>query len=395
MVNEKMYQLGSAPSAIRELFAYGLARKEEIGAENVFDFSIGNPSIPAPPEVKQAIIELLDEPPVDLHGYTPAQGTPAVRKAIADSISNRFGVDAQPGSIYMTAGAAASLAISLKAVAEEGDEFIVIAPYFPEYRVWIEAVGGVCVEVPAREIDFQLDLAAIEAAITPKTKGIIINSPNNPVGAVYSEDNLRGLADILRMKQELMSRVIYLICDEPYRELVYEGVSVPFAPVFYENAIVCYSYSKSFSLPGERIGYLYVSERMVEADRVYASVCGAGRALGFVCAPSLFQGVIERCVNVPIDVTAYAENRVLLASALSELGYEFIEPQGAFYLWVKALEPNAEAFVERAKALELLLVSSTSFGCEGYVRISYCVDKATITNALPAFKTLAESYRPL
>ncbi|BDE97665.1 pyridoxal phosphate-dependent aminotransferase [Raoultibacter timonensis] len=393
MVNEKMYELGSEPSAIRELFAYGLARKAEIGEDKVFDFSLGNPSIPAPAAVKEAIIELLDEPPVALHGYTPAQGTPGVRTAIADSINRRFGMNAAAANIYMTAGAAASLDISINAVANEGDEFIVIAPYFPEYRIWIEAAGCTCIEVMAREIDFQLDLAAIEAAVTPKTKGIIINSPNNPVGSVYSEENLRGLADVLCSKREELGSVIYVICDEPYREIVYEGVEVPYIPAIYDNTIVCYSYSKSLSLPGERIGYLYVPERMPDWQRVYAAICGAGRALGFVCAPSLFQGVIEKCVDAPTDVAAYAENRALLCRGLSELGYEYVEPRGAFYLWVKALEPDEQAFADRAKAHELLLVPSTSFGCSGYVRIGYCVDKATIEQSIPAFAALMAEYR--
>lgn len=393
MVNEKMYELGSEPSAIRELFAYGLARKAEIGEDKVFDFSLGNPSIPAPAAVKEAIIELLDEPPVALHGYTPAQGTPGVRTAIADSINRRFGMNAAAANIYMTAGAAASLDISINAVANEGDEFIVIAPYFPEYRIWIEAAGCTCIEVMAREIDFQLDLAAIEAAVTSKTKGIIINSPNNPVGSVYSEENLRGLADVLCSKQEELGSVIYVICDEPYREIVYEGVEVPYIPAIYDNTIVCYSYSKSLSLPGERIGYLYVPERMPDWQRVYAAICGAGRALGFVCAPSLFQGVIEKCVDAPTDVAAYAENRALLCRGLSELGYEYVEPRGAFYLWVKALEPDEQAFADRAKAHELLLVPSTSFGCSGYVRIGYCVDKATIEQSMPAFAALMAEYR--
>ena len=393
MVNEKMYELGSEPSAIRELFAYGLTRKAEIGEDKVFDFSLGNPSIPAPAAVKEAIIELLDEPPVALHGYTPAQGTPGVRTAIADSINRRFGMNAAAANIYMTAGAAASLDISINAVANEGDEFIVIAPYFPEYRIWIEAAGCTCIEVMAREIDFQLDLAAIEAAVTPKTTGIIINSPNHPVGSVYSEENLRGLADVLCSKQEELGSVIYVICDEPYREIVYEGVEVPYIPAIYDNTIVCYSYSKSLSLPGERIGYLYVPERMPDWQRVYAAICGAGRALGFVCAPSLFQGVIEKCVDAPTDVAAYAENRALLCRGLSELGYEYVEPRGAFYLWVKALEPDEQAFADRAKAHELLLVPSTSFGCSGYVRIGYCVDKATIEQSMPAFAALMAEYR--
>lgn len=393
MINETMYELGSEPSAIRELFAYGLARKAEIGGDKVFDFSLGNPSIPAPPAVKQAILELLDEPPVALHGYTPAQGTPGVRTAIADSINRRFGTEATAANIYMTAGAAASLDISINAIANAGDEFIVVAPYFPEYRIWIEAAGCTCVEVMARLSDFQLDTVAIAEAVTPKTKGIVVNSPNNPVGSVYSEENLQALADVLRAKQEEFDSSIYVICDEPYREIVYEGVEVPYIPSIYDRTIVCYSYSKSLSLPGERIGYIYVPERMPEWERVYAAVCGAGRALGFVCAPSLFQGVIEKCVDAPTDVAAYAENRALLCRGLSELGYEYIEPQGAFYLWVKALEPDEQAFAERAKELELLLVPSTSFGCSGYVRVGYCVDKATIESSMPAFKALMESYQ--
>ncbi|MEG0374255.1 MAG: pyridoxal phosphate-dependent aminotransferase, partial [Raoultibacter sp.] len=330
---------------------------------------------------------------VALHGYTPAQGTPGVRKAVADSINRRFGMQATPANIYMTAGAAASLDISINAVAHAGDEFIVVAPYFPEYRIWIESADCTCVEVFARADDFQLDLAAIEAAITPKTKGIIVNSPNNPVGVVYSLACLQGLADVLYAKQEQFGSTIYLICDEPYREIVYAGIEVPYIPAIYDNTIVCYSYSKSLSLPGERIGYLYVSERIAEWQTVYAAMCGAGRALGFVCAPSLFQGVIERCVDTPTDVAAYAENRELLTRGLSALGYEYIEPQGAFYLWVKALGGDQEAFAERAKAHELLIVPSTSFGCDGYVRIGYCVSKETIENAMPAFAALMGEYR--
>ncbi|HIT44954.1 MAG TPA: pyridoxal phosphate-dependent aminotransferase [Candidatus Aphodovivens excrementavium] len=394
MINDRMLALGNEPSAIRELFAYGLQRKAEIGEENVFDFSLGNPSIPAPDAVRQAIVDALAEPACALHGYTPAQGTPAVRQAVADSIQRRHGLEASPNRIYMTAGAAAGLAICLAAITHPGDEVIVIAPYFPEYKVFIESAGCTCVEVPARAADFQPDVPAIAHAITERTSAVIIDSPNNPTGAVYSREALEELAAALKEKEAQFGTQIYLISDEPYREIVY-GAEVPWVPQIYARTIVCYSYSKSLSLPGERIGWLYASDQMEkpEGDSVYAAMCGAGRALGFVCAPALFQRVIERCLDEPSDVEAYAVNRQLLTEGLSELGYEYIEPQGAFYLWVRALEPDAQAFAERAKAHELLLVPSDSFGAKGWVRIGYCVDASVIRNSMPAFKALAEEYR--
>lgn len=388
MINQRMLALGNEPSAIRELFAYGLERKAEIGADKVFDFSLGNPSIPSPDAVRQAIAEALDEPACSLHGYTPAQGTPAVRKAVAGSILRRHGFEVSPDRIYMTAGAAAGLAIAIAAVTDPGDEVIVVAPYFPEYKVFIESAGCTCVEVPARADDFQLDVDAIRAAITPKTSAVIINSPNNPTGAVYDRASLEDLGRALRDAEEAHGTQIHLISDEPYREIVY-GAEVPWVPQFYARTIVCYSYSKSLSLPGERIGWLLVPDSAEE----YAAVCGAGRALGFVCAPALFQRVVEKCVDEPSDVAAYAANRELLTKGLSELGYEYVEPQGAFYLWARALEPDAQAFAERAKAHELLLVPSDSFGTKGWVRIGYCVDADVIRNSMPAFKALAEEYR--
>lgn len=394
MINDRMLALGNEPSAIRELFAYGLQRKAEIGEENVFDFSLGNPSIPAPDAVRQAIVDALAEPACALHGYTPAQGTPAVRQAVADSIQRRHGFEASPNRIYMTAGAAAGLAICLAAITHPGDEVIVIAPYFPEYKVFIESAGCTCVEVPARTADFQPDVPAIAHAITERTSAVIIDSPNNPTGAVYSREALEELAAALKEKEAQFGTQIYLVSDEPYREIVY-GAEVPWVPQIYARTIVCYSYSKSLSLPGERIGWLYASDQMEEpeGDSVYAAICGAGRALGFVCAPALFQRVIERCLDEPSDVEAYAVNRQLLTEGLSELGYEYIEPQGAFYLWVRALEPDAQAFAERAKAHELLLVPSDSFGVKGWVRIGYCVDASVIRNSMPAFKALVEEYR--
>ncbi len=393
MVNERMFELGNEPSAIRELFAYGMARKAEIGDDNVFDFSIGNPSVPAPDAITQAVLDLMEEPATVLHGYTPAAGDPEVRKTIADSISRRFGIHATPDRLYMTVGAAASLAISISALTHPGDEVMVVSPFFPEYKVWIETARCTCVEVPAQVPDFQLDLNAIAAAITPKTSAIIINSPNNPVGAVYREENLRGLAELLTAKEVEFGRKLYLISDEPYREIVYDGIEVPYIPNLYARTLVCYSYSKSFSLPGERIGYIYVSNRMEDAAEVYTAVCGAGRALGYICAPVLFQRAIARCVDVPSDVASYAANRALLTDGLSALGYEFVEPQGAFYLWVRALEEDARAFSDRAKAHELLLVPSDSFGVKGWVRVSYCVGADVIEGALPAFESLMSEYR--
>ena len=392
MVNERMFALGAEPSAIRELFAYGLERKAEIGAENVFDFSIGNPSVPAPNAIKQAVLALMEEPPCELHGYTPAAGDPRVRKTVAESIKRRFGIEATPGQIYLTAGAAAGLAISISAITSPGDEVIVISPYFPEYKVWIDTAQCTCVEVPAHIPDFQLDIEAIEAAITEKTSAIIVNSPNNPVGAVYARESLEALAAMLMRKEAELGRKLYVISDEPYREITY-GKEIPYVPCIYPRTIVCYSYSKSLSLPGERIGYIYVSDLADDAREVATAVAGAGRALGFICAPVLFQRVIADCIDEPSDVEAYAENRELLTRGLGDLGYEYVEPDGAFYLWVRALEPDAQAFSDRAKAHELLLVPSDSFGVGGWVRVSYCVARETIERSMPAFAALMEDYR--
>lgn len=393
MVNEKMHALGVEPSAIRELFAYGLARKAEIGEENVFDFSLGNPSVPAPDAVRTAAQELLGMPAASLHGYSPAQGVPSVRAAVAASLNRRFGTAYSADDLYMTCGAAASLDITFHAlVAAEGDEVIVVSPYFPEYKIWIEKTGARCVEVPAREADFQPDIEALRAAITERTRAVVVNSPNNPVGTVYSRESLEALAALLEERSAAFGAPIYLVSDEPYREIAYAGVEVPWVPSVYANTIVCYSYSKSLSLPGERIGWILVPPAAADARDVYAAVCGAGRALGFVCAPVLFQRVIEACVDEPSDVEAYAENRALLCEGLSKLGYEYIEPQGAFYLWVRALEPDAQAFAERAKAHELLLVPSDSFGVKGWVRIGYCVARDVIERSMPAFEALAQEY---
>lgn len=393
MLNEQMYEYGSKSSVIRELFAYGLERKKIVGEDRVYDFSIGNPSIPAPAEVKQAILELLEEPAEALHGYSPAAGDPEVRKTLADSVNRRFGTHYTAEHFYLTVGAAASLSISVKALTNPGDEFLTFAPFFPEYAVWVETAGAKLVVTPADTKDFQIDFAAFERLLGPKTKGVIINSPNNPSGVVYSEETIRRLAELLEKKQKEYGTSIYLITDEPYREIVYDGLTVPFVPNCYKNTLVCYSYSKSLSLPGERIGYIIVPDEADDAKRVMAAVAGAGRALGYVCAPVLFQRVIARCAELSGDVSAYKRNRDLLYGGLTALGYECVRPQGAFYLFVKSPEPDAKAFSERAKKYDVLVVPGDSFGCEGYVRVSYCVSEKTIQDALPVFAEIMKEYQ--
>ena len=391
MYNETMYERGNAPSAIRELFAYGMERKAQIGEDKVFDFSIGNPSVPAPDSVAETIRELADMAPAQLHAYSAAQGLESTRAAIAENLNKRFGTHYTADNLYLTMGAAACLSACFTALIKPGDETIVIAPYFPEYRIWIEFAGGVCVEVPAREDNFQIDLDALEQAITEKTKAVVINTPNNPVGTVYTRETLEGLADVLVQAEQRFGHDIYLISDEPYRELTY-GVEVPWVPAIYPNTRVCYSWSKSLSLPGDRIGYVLVPNEVHDSREVYLAVCGAGRSLGYICAPVFFQRVIERCVDEPTNVEAYAVNREILTHALDELGYEYIEPDGAFYLWIKALEPDAQAFSNKAKEHELLLVPSDSFGVDGWVRAGYCIDKSTIEHSIPAFAALKADY---
>ncbi|MBS5739217.1 MAG: pyridoxal phosphate-dependent aminotransferase [Eggerthella sp.] len=391
MYNETMYERGNAPSAIRELFAYGMERKAQIGEDKVFDFSIGNPSVPAPDSVAETIRELADMAPAQLHAYSAAQGLESTRAAIAENLNKRFGTHYTADNLYLTMGAAACLSACFTALIKPGDEIIVIAPYFPEYRIWIEFAGGVCVEVPAREDNFQIDLDALEQAITEKTKAVVINTPNNPVGTVYTRETLEGLADVLVQAEQRFGHDIYLISDEPYRELTY-GVEVPWVPAIYPNTLVCYSWSKSLSLPGDRIGYVLVPNEAHDSREVYLAVCGAGRSLGYICAPVFFQRVIERCVDEPTNVEAYAVNREILTHALDELGYEYIEPDGAFYLWIKALEPDAQAFSSKAKEHELLLVPSDSFGVDGWVRAGYCIDKSTIEHSIPAFAALKADY---
>ena len=391
-INQKSYDYGAAKSSIREIAAYGAARKAQIGADNVYDFSLGNPSVPAPDAVRASIVRNAALPASQLHGYTPAAGLPAAREAVATSLNRRFNTSYEPGDLYLTCGAAAAISITLHAIVNPGDEVIVIAPYFPEYRVWIETAGATCVEVMADPKTFQIDTAAVDAAITPNTKAVIIDSPNNPVGAVYTRETLLSLASVLSGRGEELGHPLYLVSDEPYREITY-GADVPWVPAIYDRTIVCYSYSKSLSLPGERIGWVLVPDTNPDHDELVLAIAGAGRKLGFVCAPALFQRVLIDCVDEPTNVEAYARNREALAGGLRKLGYTCIEPEGAFYLWVKSLEPDAEAFFRRARDLELLPVPSNSFGCEGWVRLGYCVSYETIVGSMPAWQKLAESYR--
>ncbi|MBQ6885271.1 MAG: pyridoxal phosphate-dependent aminotransferase [Clostridia bacterium] len=393
MINKKMADLGNQPSVIREIFEYSLRRKAEIGAENVYDFSLGNPSIPAPKMVDDTIKELVESgDSVALHGYTSAQGAMPVREQIAANINARFGFPASAKNIYITCGAAASLTSTLKAVVNDGDEVILLAPYFPEYNVFCANAGAKTVVVLGKGDNFSLDFDALDKAINKNTSAIIVNSPNNPTGAIIPESDIIKLASLLNKKSQEFGRAIYIIADEPYRELTY-GDDVPYIPTFYNNTVVCYSYSKSLSLPGERIGYVFVSPNCDAAADLFAAVCGAARSMGYVCAPSLMQRVIAKCDGETSDVSLYNKNRELLYNSLTEIGYKAVKPQGAFYLFMKALEDDANAFCEKAKKHELLLVPADSFGAKGYVRISYCVAYDTIKNSIPAFKALFEEYK--
>ena len=395
IVAEDMYKLGSQRSAIRELFEYGKKRAAEVGAENVYDFSLGNPTVPAPDCVNETVRELthtLDS--ISLHGYTSAQGDEATRQAIADDLNKTYKTNFNSANFYMTMGAAASLSICFKALTTSlEDEFITIAPFCPEYRVIVESNGAKLVVVPPHTSDFQIDFDALEKAISKHTKGVIINSPNNPSGVIYSEETIQKLAALLTKKSKENGTPIFIIADEPYREIAYDGVEVPYVTKYYDNTLVCYSYSKSLSLPGERIGYVLVPDEVTESKTVYAAVAGAGRALGYVCAPSMFQKVIASCVGQTGDIELYKKNRDLLYDGLTKIGYECFKPQGAFYMFVKALEPDADAFCEKAKAEDLLIVSATGFGCPGYARISYCVDYDMIERSFAAFERLYKKYQ--
>ena len=394
MVNNKMYELGTKKSTIRTIFEFGRKRAAEVGEENVYDFSLGNPNVPTPDFIKEAAVDILTNmEPSAIHGYTVASGNPQVRKALADSINSRFGMHITEKNLFMTAGAAASITICFKALSQPEDEYITFAPFFPEYRAFVESVGGKLVVVPAQPEDWQIDFAAFERLVNNHTKAVIVNSPNNPSGAVYSEETIKKLAQILQAKEKEYHHPIFIIADEPYREIAFEGYTVPYIPKYYDNTLVCYSYSKSFSLPGERIGYIVVPDTVASFEKVYGAIAGAARVLTHVNAPSLWQLVVGRCANMPSDISTYVKNGQLLYQGLVDAGFECVKPQGAFYLFPKCLEEDDYAFCEKARKYDLLLVPGTDFGCPGYFRAAYCIKTETIEKSLPLFKKLAAEYK--
>ena len=391
-MNQQAYQWGAQPSAIRALAMYAWERAAEIGAENVCNFTIGNPSVPASDLVRETAKRLLDGDAVALHSYSPSQGDLSVRTALCENLNRRFDAAVSAGNMYLTCGAAAALCCLFHGLLERGDEVVTIAPFFPEYSVFPALAGGELVPVAASS-DFQPDFEALEQAIGAKTRALLINSPNNPTGVVYTAETLERLGELLRRKSAELGHTIFLISDEPYRELVFEGEAAPWVPHFYSNTLVCYSFSKSLSLPGERIGYFLVPPTVTDWEKVYLAACGAGRALGYVCAPTLFQQTVIHCLDERAHLAQYAENLALFAPALREMGYEVAESRGAFYLFVKAPEGDGNAFSERAKACDVMVVPSDSFGVTGYVRVSYCVARETIETALPRFAALMQEFR--
>ena len=389
MVNEKAYLSGTKRSCIRELFEYGRARAAIVGADKVYDFSLGNPSIPAPVEVNETIAALLqDTDSLSLHGYTTAIGDLTTRQAIAEDLNSRYGSNAKPADFFITCGAAPGLCAVFGALSVPDGEILAIAPHFPEYRPFAEN-AGLHFRVIAPDIpDFQINLSALSSAITKNTQAVIVNSPNNPSGTVYSRETLTALGEILAQKSREFGHPIYIVSDEPYRELCYDGAEVPFLPGIYKNTIVCYSYSKSLSLPGERIGYVYVPENADDAPALLADVAGSARQMGHVCAPSLWQKVIARCAHLRPDLESYDKNRRALYDGLVEAGYRVAKPDGAFYLFVQAPGGDAKAFSEKAKKKDLLVVPGDDFGCPGYFRLCYCVKYHKIVESLPIFREL-------
>ena len=390
MINQSMAALGNNRSTIRELFEYGNSRAAVVGRENVFDFSIGNPNVPAPDAVRRAILEETAGDPVALHGYTSAQGAADVRRTLADDLNRRFGTRFQEKNILMTVGAASGLNVALKTLLNPGDEVITFAPYFVEYGAYVGNYDGKLVVVSPDTATFQPNLAELEEKITPRTKAVIINTPHNPTGVIYSENTIKRLAAILEKKEKEYGTVIFLISDEPYRELAYDGAVVPYVTKYYANTIVGYSFSKSLSLPGERIGYLVIPDELEDADNVIQAAAIATRVSGAVNAPSLMQLVIARCVDESVDVEYYDRNRNALYLGLTECGFSCTKPQGAFYLFVKSPFEDETKFCEMAKRHHILMVPGSSFACPGYVRLAYCVSYETIQNSLPAFRELAK-----
>ena len=390
MLNQKAYALGANRSCIRDLFEYGNSRAAIVGRENVYDYSIGNPSIPSPKEVEDTIKAVLaDTDSLLVHGYTSATGDLATRKAISDDLNARYGAKTEAGDFFIGCGAAPELVAVFRALAVENAEILAIAPYFPEYKPFAEEAGLIFKVVPPDIPSFQINFAKLEAMITPNTQAVILNSPNNPSGVVYTRETLADLGALLMRKGEEYGHPIYIVSDEPYRELTY-GVEVPFLPLIYPNTVICYSYSKSLSLPGERIGYIYVCAEAADSKALYAAIAGAARGAGHVCAPSLWQKVIARCTHLRPDLAAYDRNRKALYEGLTAMGYEMAKPDGAFYLFIKAPGGDANAFMEKAKAKDLLVVPGDGFGCPGYFRICYCVSYEMIQKSLPVFQALIE-----
>ena len=388
MINQTAYALGANRSCIRDLFEYGRARAEIVGEENVFDFTLGNPSIPSPAEVNETICRILqDTDSLLVHGYTTAVGDWETRQAIAADLNSRYGANTAAEDFFLGSGAAPELVAVFRALAVEGGEILAIAPYFPEYKPFAENAGLIFKVVPPDVPNFQISLPAVEAMLTERTQAVILNSPNNPSGVVYTRETLKQLSALLGKKAAQYGHPIYIISDEPYRELAY-GVEVPFLPLIYRDTVVCYSYSKSLSLPGERIGYVYVPKQAADSRELYAAIAGAARACGHVCAPSLWQKVIARCTHLRPDLESYDRNRRTLYEGLTKLGYETAKPDGAFYLFVKAPGGDANAFLEKAKQKDLLVVPGDGFGCPGYFRLCYCVSYEKIVRSLPVFAEL-------
>ena len=391
MYNQQAYALGANRSCIRDLFEYGCQRAAVVGRENVYDYSLGNPSIPSPAQVGDTIRDILnDTDSLEIHGYTSAVGDLSARQAIAGDLNARYDAGVRAEDLFIGCGAAPELVAVFKALAVENAEILAIAPYFPEYKPFVECAGAVFKVVPPDVPGFQIDLDAVEQMLTPNTAAIIVNSPNNPSGVVYTAETLRALGALLTKKSEEYGHPIYIVADEPYRELTY-GCTAPFIPNIYPNTIVCYSYSKSLSLPGERIGYIYVPRQAEDAQALYAAVAGASRANGHVCAPSLWQKVIARCAHLRPDLESYDRNRRALYEGLTKMGYEMAKPDGAFYLFIKAPGGDANAFSEKAKQKDLLLVPGDGFGCPGYFRICYCVSYEMIQKSLPVFEELIKA----
>lgn len=391
-VDSRMYDYGAGKSAIRTVYEQTTELRQQ-GVTDFWDYSIGNPYVSAPPEANEAIREVLEEyDPIDVHGYPPNNGWLTTRQAVAANLNRRFNAHARASEIAMTGGCAGAITSTIAAVTTAGEDVIVPVPYFAEYRMYIQAWNCRCVEVPTLPETFQLDLDAIERAIVPTTRMVIINTPNNPTGAIYTEESLKKLGELLRRKSKELGQTIYLLSDEPYREIVYDGKQCPWVAQYYENTIVCYSWSKSLSLAGERVGYVWVPSTVRHAGRVYDAILGAQRVVNSICN-SLFCRVIERCVDLPAPVEEYARKRALLFDGLTKIGYEVVHPDGAFYLWVRALEPDDDAFQERAANEErLYVVGSDDFAAKGYFRLSYCVSDECIRTSLPAFKRLYDSY---